>query len=300
MLLRDVVTLKMKGRITCPKCGQHIIAEINKDVSAFTLDCPNCNHHFKAKTSQVDLSDIHSDTPIDVESDCYWEEHGEPRKTILSSIKPRTDKPMIASLLLFSVIIIAVLSAFFPTLFLQAPITAASLAGANGDLVLIIDNTSVVDSDQIMLSIDQENITFASTNNSFTASSLQLGEHKLTIKLVSDNVSTKTVTKEVYILPFDLSTYTIKITDGDPLTLEDSTAQLGWITSILIILSGVTLIAAIMCGKRKYSDVALIGSIVGMATIGIYFIGLILSIIAFWLILKSRDEFDDGKKGKSF
>jgi hypothetical protein len=290
----------MKGRITCPKCGQHIIAEINKNVSAFTLDCPKCNHHFKAKTSQVDLSNVNSDSPVDVESDCYWEEHGEPRKTILSSIKPRTDKPMIASFLLFAVILIAVISAFFPTMFLHAPMSVASFAGVNGDLVILFDDASVINTNHIMLSIDQENVTFMANNDSFTASSLRLGEHEITIELFSENVSNQSVTKQVYILPFDLSTYTVRITESNPLTLENSTVQLGWITSILLILSGVTFIAAIMCWKRKNSDVALIGSIFGMVTIGIYFSGLILSIIALWLILKSRDEFDDGKKGKSF
>ena len=294
------MTLTMKGRITCPKCGHHIIAEINKDVASFTLDCPRCNRHFKVKTSQVDLSNIPPDSTVEVEADCDWEEHGEPRKTILSSIKPRTDKPMIASLLLISVVIIGIASAFFPTIFLQAPVQVASLGGLEGGLTIFVDNNSIVPPNDLDLSINQENVIFERNNNSFHASNLTLGDHVLTINLNSNNSSSTFATKQVYILPFDLSTSTITVTKLDPLTLENSSYELEWLSSILLLLSVVTLIGAFTSWKRKYSDVALIGSIVGIFTIGIYFSAFILSIIALWLILKSRDEFDDGKKGKSF
>jgi len=52
--------------------------------------------------------------------------------------------------------------------------------------------------------------------------------------------------------------------------------------------------------KRNYFDIALIGCLVGVFTVGFFFIGSILSIIAFYLIYQSRDEFVDEKKGKSF
>jgi hypothetical protein len=249
------------------------------------------------KTSQINCSNIPADSPVDVEADCDWEEHGEPRKTILSSIKPRTDKPMIASLLLISIFIIAIASAFFPTFYLQAPVQVAELTGVNGGLTITLDNESLVDADYISLSINQENIVFERNNNSFHASSLNLGEHVLSITYSTTDTTT---TKEVYILPFDLSSHTIKIIDTTPLTIENDSYELEWLSSILIILAAITLIGAIMCWKRKYSDVAVISSLVGICTIGIYFSGLILGIIAIWLILKSRDEFDDGKKGKSF
>ena len=290
----------MKGRITCPKCGQNIIAEMNREVSSFRLECPICHHRFTAKTSQVDVSNVSPDSPVDVESDCYWEEHGEPRKTILSSIKPRTDKPMIASLLLIGVVLIALASAFSPTLFLQAPVSVASFTGVEGDLTVFVDNTSDFSINNMTLSIDQDNVTFTRTNDSFVASSLSLGEHELTVHEQNTNDTGGMTTKNVYILPFDLSTYTLKITDTNPLTLENSTVELGWLSGILSILSVVTLIGAIMCWRRRFSDVALFGAIVGVFSVGLFFTGLVLSIISIWLILKSRDEFDDGKKGKSF
>jgi len=295
-----VVTLTMKGRITCPKCGHHITAEINKEVPMFTLDCPECRYHFKVKTSQVDLEHISSDTPAEVEADCDWEEHGEPRKTILSSIKPRTDKPMIASLLLIAIVLIGVASAFYPTLFLQAPVQVASLGGVEGGLTVFIDNESVINAENLDLNINQKDVRFEKQNESFHASSLSLGEHILTIQFSTSNSSARTTTKKVYILPFDLSSYTLTITDTTPLTINDSTYELEWLSIIILILSLVTLLGAITCWKRRYSDVALIGSIIGIFTIGLFFSGIILGIIAVWLIFKSRDEFDDGKKGKSF
>jgi len=290
----------MKGRIICPKCGHHIIADINKDVPAFSLDCPECNHHFKVKTSQVEISNVDLDSEVDVEADCDWEEHGEPRKTILSSIKPRTDRPMVASFILIIIVLIGIISAFFPTVFLQAPIGVASLVGAQGDVSIHLDNSSVISIDNLSVSIDQHNVTFVQQNNSFFASSLQLGQHQLTITHTANNSGPHTVTKQVYLLPFNLSTYTITVTDTNPLSIKDESLELGWLSSIIIILSIVVLIGAFMCWRRKYSDVALIGSLVGILTVGIYFSGLILGVIAFWLILNSRDEFDDGKKGKSF
>ena len=286
----------MKGRITCPKCGQHITAEINKEVPSFAINCPECNHHFRVKTSQMDYSNIPHDSTV-VEADCDWEEHGEPRKTVLSSIKPRTDKPMIASFLFLIIVIIAIFSAFFPTLFLQAPVQVAELSGLEGGLTVLINNESVVDADYILLSINQENAIFEKNNDSFHSSSLTLGEHVLSITYITTN---STTTKDVYILPFDLSSHSITILDTTPLTIENDSYELEWLSSILLILAAITLIGVIMCWKRKHSDVAVICGIVGICTIGLYFSGLILGIIAIWLILKSRDEFDDGKKGKSF
>lgn len=294
------MAVDVKGSITCPKCGQHIIAEINKDVQAFTLDCPKCNHHFKVKISQVETSNIPSDSKPDVEADCDWEEHGEPRKTILSSIKPRTDKPMIASLLLILVIIIGVVSAFLPTVFLQAPVGVASLAGANGELTVLVDNSSVVEAEDLSLSIDEKNTTFVQQNDTFIASSLSLGEHQVEFSLSSNNSTAQTVTKKVYVLPFDLSAYSVKITDDNPLTIDDSTSELGWLSGILLILSTIVIMGAITSWKRKYSDVALICCVIAICTIGIYFSGLILGVIAFWLIRTSQNEFDNGEKGKIF
>lgn len=219
------MTVDGKGSITCPKCGQKIIAEIHKDVSTFHLICPNCNHHFKVVTSQINLSDTSSDASVNVETDCKWEEHGEPRKTILSSIKPRTDKPMIASVLLIIVILITLISALFPTLFLQAPLQAASFAGVKGDVTVFLDNNSAIAPVNITLYIDHHQNEFIQINNAFTASTIPLGKHQLNIESSGGNRSHQLITEPVYVLPFDASTFTIKITDTHPLTLDESLIQ---------------------------------------------------------------------------
>ena len=119
-----VVNLEMKGRITCPKCGKEFIAQAQKNTVETRVLCPHCHHHFTVKTTNNTMT-----KPSEDDKDCSWEEHGEPRKTILSSIKPRTDKPMLAALLLIFVIIIAVISAVLPQQFVQTPITILSVAG---------------------------------------------------------------------------------------------------------------------------------------------------------------------------
>jgi hypothetical protein len=165
-----------------------------------------------------------------------------------------------------------------------------------------VDNSSLVSADNMSVSINQDSINLTQKNNSFTGSSLQLGEHVLTIAINKENVSSESemVEKNIFVFPSDLSFYTIEITDTDPLTLQDTSAELGWLSGIVLILSSISFIGAITSWKRKYSDVTLIACLVGIFSIGIYFSGIILGIIAFWLILRSQDEFDDGKKGKSF
>jgi hypothetical protein len=86
----------MKGRTKCPKCNNDFIIEIPSGKERYKATCPNCKNKFYIKKS---------DECTDLEDKCIWEEHGEPRKTILSSIKPRTDKPIII-VLLFGIILI--------------------------------------------------------------------------------------------------------------------------------------------------------------------------------------------------
>jgi DNA-directed RNA polymerase subunit RPC12/RpoP len=78
----------MKGKTTCPKCKNEIVKDMPDDTEKHTIDCPNCNHSFVIKKVSS--------------NDHAWEEYGEPRKTILSSIKKKTNKPVIASFLLLT------------------------------------------------------------------------------------------------------------------------------------------------------------------------------------------------------
>jgi len=69
---------------------------------------------------------------------------------------------------------------------------------------------------------------------------------------------------------------------------------------ILVIFSIFPIIGAIVCLKRQHFDVAMAGSLLGILSFGFFLIGSIISIVAFVIIMKSRDEFENGKKGKTF
>jgi len=71
-------------------------------------------------------------------------------------------------------------------------------------------------------------------------------------------------------------------------------------TIILLIFSVFALLGAIACLKRKHFDIAVAGCIISIFTFGFFLVGSILSIIAFVIVMKSKEEFEDGKKGKIF
>jgi len=99
-----MVKSQMKGRIECPNCSKHFDFDKISDNQDTVLTCPYCNNQFNIHPSK-DEHCIQDNNIIE----CDWEEHGEPRKTILSSMKPRTDRPMIATFLLIIVICIGII-----------------------------------------------------------------------------------------------------------------------------------------------------------------------------------------------
>ena len=90
----------MKGKTTCPKCNHEFVLDVPDEQEITTINCPNCTHSFTIKR-------VCHEEPDD---ECGWEEYGEPRKTVLSSIINKTNKPVIASFLLLTV---GVLGIFF-------------------------------------------------------------------------------------------------------------------------------------------------------------------------------------------
>ena len=91
----------MKGKTTCPRCNHEFIMDVPDDSETTTIECPECNHSFVIKR-------ICQEEPDD---ECGWEEYGEPRKTILSSIKKKTNKPIIASFLLLATGVLGIFTA---------------------------------------------------------------------------------------------------------------------------------------------------------------------------------------------
>ena len=83
---------QVKGKIICPKCKNEFILELAEDKKIHEVICPKCTNKFniEAKCKYDDLE---------------WVEHGEPRKTVLSCIKPRSNKPLIAVVLLVCVVL---------------------------------------------------------------------------------------------------------------------------------------------------------------------------------------------------
>ncbi|MFW6121831.1 MAG: hypothetical protein ACOC80_13180 [Petrotogales bacterium] len=88
----------MKGKTSCPKCKHEFVMDVPDNSEKHMIECPKCNHFFAIKPAHKDEG---------------WEEYGEPRKTILSSIKKKTSKPTIASFLLLATGVLGIFTAVF-------------------------------------------------------------------------------------------------------------------------------------------------------------------------------------------
>jgi len=91
----------MKVRTTCPQCSHDFITDVTTESTTADITCPSCSHHFTIR---------HSCSPSE-SKDCVWEEHGEPRKTVLSSLKYYSSKPMTASFLLLTTFVLGIFTA---------------------------------------------------------------------------------------------------------------------------------------------------------------------------------------------
>lgn len=288
------VKSQMKGRIECPNCSKHFDIKKISDSKDTVLTCPYCNNQFNIHPSSVDqcVRKEHIE-------ECDWEEHGEPRKTILSSMKPRTDRPMIATFLLIIVICIGIIAAVIPNIFLQTPIILFSSMGSQGSITFQFQEVNSSSIDQVLLKIPSENDTYQGIirNDSIEIQNLPLGSYSGQVTLDFENKTTL-LSFDLFVMPILTNSYTLSKTETDEFMISHE--GYGWCSAILLILSVICLIGMFSAWRRNHSDVALIGSFVGIFTIGFFFIGSILSIISFYLLYHSRDEFDDGKKGRSF
>jgi len=187
----------LKGKTICPICKNQFTFELTEEKKIQDVLCPKCKNKFRveAKCNSKELD---------------WEEYGEPRKTVLSCIKPRSNKPIIAVLFLICVFLIGISTATFFDIFVQTTVNNISF------LEFFKNNTNL--------------------------------------------------------------SYSI----------------------FIIIISIFALISLFACIKREYFILAIAGSFIAIFSFGFFFIGSILSIIAFILIFISRDEFKDEKKGKIF
>ena len=265
----------MKGRTKCPRCSTEFIVEAEEEKDTIEAICPSCGHRFLIKLSDEDFT---------------WEEHGGHRKTILSSERPKTDKPLIASFLLITVTLICLIGVILPTFFIETPLTPLSAAGVKGSILVHITDESGLSQSNITISISgYSNIT--NGTGDVIIRNIPLGLQIINIR-ESNN---KTIRKELFIPPFIQTSYNISLSDK-----IYTSASLAWCQTILIILGIIPLLGAYTAMKRRYLDLAIFSGIIAILSIGFFMINIILGIIAIIILLLSKEEFEDGKKGKHF
>ncbi len=273
----------MKGRTICPKCKNELILDL-PDKGKHEVVCPKCNNTFSIQKCDDSVSF----------QECSWEEHGEPRKTVLSSMKPKTKMPMIAAIILSCVFIIGITTAAFSESFIDSSLDVASYAGLTGSIKILVTDQSNNTLSNVNIKINDIN-GVTNSEGYFSTEKIELGIQKLVIS----NENYKNQTREILVTPFFKfeSTITLENQSGNEKNIQFNSTGCA---IILVIFSVIALIGAISCLKRQHFDIAIVGALIGIFSFGFFLIGSILAIIAFIMIFKSKDEFENGKKGKIF
>jgi hypothetical protein len=275
----------MKGRTTCPKCNHEIKLDLPDTCEKTDIVCPKCSNKFT----------IQPKPPVPGSGEeCSWEEHGEPRKTILSSFKPKTNRPKIAGILLICVFVIGLTTAVFAEAFIETSMDFASGIGMTGSTKILITDSENNSLENISIKINGLTGT-TDENGFFSADNTDLGI--LTVELTHPEYNTQK--REILVTPFFKSESTI-IMEPDDGSIANIIFDTTGCSLLIGIFSIFALIGTITCLKRQHLDVATAGSLIGILSIGFFFIGSIISIIAFALIMTSKEEFENGKKGKTF
>jgi len=274
-----------KGRTICPSCKKEIILDIPDKIRKFEVVCPNCRNRFfiQAKSDNIKSKD-----------ECLWIEHGEPRKTILSCQKPKTNKPKIAGVLLICVLIIGLISALFSETFIVSSLNIASIAGITGSVRIRVTDLSNNSIENATIKINGIN-GITNKDGVFSIENVKLGIQ--TIEISIPGYKNQTIRKLVPPI-FNFETI-VKLSKGEGNEEKVKYDSLAC-SMVLIIFLVFTILASLACLRRMHLDIALFGSFISIFTFGFFFIGSILSIIAFVIIYKSMEEFEDGKKGKIF
>jgi hypothetical protein len=274
-----------KGRTICPNCKKEVILDISSKLKKFKTVCPFCNNSFfvQAKTDDIKSKD-----------ECLWIEHGEPRKTVLSCKRVKTKRPKIAGILLICVLIIGLTTVIFSEQFIVSSLNIASFAGYTGSVRLKVIDLSNNSIENVNIRID--GLTgYTNKDGVFIADNISLGIK--TIEVSAEGYKNQSFKKLVTPI-FNFETI-IKLRQGVGFEEKFEYNSLAC-SMILIIFLVFTFFAAIACLKHKFLDIAIFGSFFSIFTFGFYFIGSILSIIAFILVYKSMEEFENGEKGKIF
>lgn len=273
----------MKGRTTCPNCEHKFVLRVPEDKKIHKIICPSCKKSFTIKTDKCDKNKT---------GECSWEEHGEPRKTILSKIKPRTNKPMIAFLLLVIVFCLGISTSVFSEKFIEINADVVNAIGFEGTLEVVVFDKENNTLEDVMVIIGG-NSTTSNSEGIAVIQNVEIGIQ--TVDIYRPDL--QTVKQEVLVVPFFTTHQDITLEKGETHSVYFNTLGCSLILGIFSVFA---LLSAITCFRRKNFDVAVAGAILGIFSFGFLFIGSVLSIIAFFMIIKSKEEFDDGKKGKIF
>lgn len=289
----------MKGRTTCPKCEHTFVLDAPSHVTKHSVTCPKCGHNFNinpSKTSRI----------VDQDEDYSWEECGEPRKTVLSALKERTNKPMIAGTLLIVAFVLGASwggSFVFADSLLKDSMRQTTITGITGSI-----NGTVTDQNNTPLlgvNITVETMNMSTTTNengSYSLTKIPLGIHRL--NLTKEGYRTQIY--EILISPFQTTTYNMKMTsvgNQSEYPAENHTIDQLWskirtslffCSAVFIVFAIFALVGAVYAIKRKQYPVAIIGSIFGILSFG-FLIGSICSIIALVLLIISKEEFEHGE-----
>lgn len=276
---------QLKGRTTCPNCSKDFILDLPKDDKKHRVVCPNCKHKYFVvqKCDDKNLKD-----------ECLWEEHGEPRKTVLSSIKPKTNRPSIAAILLICVFLIGLATAVYSETFIETSLDVTSSLGLSGTVEIYITNQSNVSLTNVSITLNNEKIEHKN-DGYYYKSKVEPGLH--IIELKKENYTIQEI--EILVTPFFNSNIDIQMEEGTGNIKEIKYDTIGC-SIIIAIFSAFALFAILSCLRRQHVDVALASSFFGIFSFGFFLIGSILSFIALIIIFISRDEFQDGSKGKIF
>lgn len=275
----------MKGRVICPKCKKEIVLELPEENKTHKATCPECKHNFSVKVKCEGKAGS---------KECSWEEHGEPRKTVLSSIKPRSNRPLIAVLLLVCVFSIGLSTAVFSDVFIETTFDAFSAMGFKGNISVYVTNESNVTLENITVMLS-DRIFESQGNGTYILEDAEPGLK--TLQITEQGYKKQEV--ELLVTPFFSSGTNIKLESGLGSSEIVKFNTIGCLI-IIVIFSVFAILSMIACIKRQHFDLAIVGSLVSIFSFGFFFIGSILSIAAFVLIFFSRDEFENGKKGKIF
>ena len=279
------MTSMATGEIVCPKCKKGFILDKKEQGKKIEVVCPNCNNRF---TASYECSTVNS------KEECSWIEHGEPRKTILSSNNQKTNMTTIAAILLICVFLIGIATSIYSESFQTTTLEIITAAGVKGSVrILVIDElNNTIENASININ---NKIFYTNVNGIFYSGNIDLGFKAIRIS----NSSYKTQTYEIMVNPFGSSEITVKLEEGTGIgkTIEYDITSF---SMILVIFSVFSLFGAITSFMRKYLDGAIFCSCIGFFSFGFFFIGSIISIIAILIIWSVKDEFDNEEKGKVF